>query len=151
MAYWQFFLLRGLIIAQSAICLIHYFVHWSPFLLPVLSNDPLALTEGHGQSIGIVSLVTYLIFPQLGSGFTLYAVFYNRRLKPLTQDTRESILIPKSRPPEGIDQRKRQMLRAGILPQLLNLLYTWGWKPSFHLSEQFRGQRRYCYLNFSRR
>jgi DMSO/TMAO reductase YedYZ molybdopterin-dependent catalytic subunit len=74
----------------------------------------LALTEGQGQSIGIVSLVTYLIFPQLGFGFTLYAVFYNRRLKPLTQDTRESILIHKSRPPEGIDQRKRQMLRAGI-------------------------------------
>lgn len=40
--------------------------------------------------------------------------FYNRRLSPLTQDTREGTLEPKSCPPAGIDQRKRQMLRAGI-------------------------------------
>jgi Ca2+/Na+ antiporter len=84
------------------------------FVFLSLAMILLALTEGQGQSIGFVSLVTYLIFPQLGFGFTLYAVFYNRRLSPVTQDTREGTLEPKSRLPEGIDQRKRQMLRAGI-------------------------------------
>lgn len=45
------------------------------FVFLSLAMILLALTEGQGQSIGFVSLVTYLIFPQLGFGFTLYVVF----------------------------------------------------------------------------
>jgi hypothetical protein len=76
--------------------------------------------------------------------------FYNRRLSPLTQDTSEGTLEPKSRLPEEIDQRKRQMLRAGISAAVAIPIIYWGWKASFHLSDQFRAQHRYCYLNFSR-
>ena len=73
-----------------------------------------ALTEGQAQSISIVSLATYLIFPQLAFGFTLYAVLYNRTPESVIEVPKERIKTSKPDSGEQIDQHKRQMLRAGI-------------------------------------
>ena len=72
------------------------------------------MTEGQAQSISIVSLATYLILPQFAFGFTLYAVLYNRTPESVIEAPKERIKASKPDSGEQIDQRKRQMLRAGI-------------------------------------
>ena len=72
------------------------------------------MTEGQAQSISIGSLATYLIVPQFAFGFTLYAVLYNRTPGSTIEAPKERIKASNPDPGEQIDQRKRQMLRAGI-------------------------------------
>ena len=92
----------------------------------------LALTEGQAQSISIVSLATYLIVPQFAFGFTLYAVLYNRTPESVIEAPKERIKASKPDSGEQIDQRKRQMLRAGIAGSSFNTCHLpWTRKPSF--------------------
>ena len=91
----------------------------------------LTLTEGQAQSISILSLASYLIIPQLGFGFTLYAMLYRRRHEPVIENP-EMIRNLKSNSEEQIDQPKRQMLRAGIAACSRNTSYILRTrKPSF--------------------
>ena len=83
----------------------------------------LGLTEGQAQSISISSLTIYLIIPQLAFGFTLYAVLYNRTPESVIEVPKENIKTSKPDSGEQIDQRKRQMLRAGIAEQLQYLSF----------------------------
>lgn len=94
---------------NSLLCTAISFVIFLPLTVVLL-----ALTEGQAQSISVVSLATYLIVPQLVFGFTLYAVLYNRTPEYVIEIPKERIKTSTPDSGEQIDQRKRQMLRAGI-------------------------------------